>query len=269
MAQSQLRADVGTFQGGCRQDHPESASPIVSIIVVVFRDCAELDQLIFNLAPFRGPEVELIVIDGGSDDGSVDLLKAKNNEIDFWVSGADTGIYDAMNKGISAAYGEYILHINAGDRLLDLPLEKLKILGRRQIDVVCCRVLEDGTHLFTPRNDWLLRFDNTWHHQGTFYRRSAHLRYNPTYKVFGDFNHNQRLHKAKCSVVSLETLVASHRTDGTSSNQNARNEIFQSIRSHFGPLHVVPAFVRFQALKLRAMLRNNLRKKSDRLKDSN
>ena len=55
---------------------------------------------------------------------------------------------------------------------------------------------------YIPRNDWLLRFDNTWHHQGTFYRRTAHLGYDNSYRVFGDFDHNQRLRKAHKSIRS-------------------------------------------------------------------
>src|SRR5947209_5301914 len=149
------------------------SQPLVSIIVVVFRHRDELVRLIDNLAPFRSSEVELIVIDGGSDDGTLDELKKNTERIDNWRSESDQGIYDAMNKGLAAARGTYILHINAGDRVLTLPLAELRSHAERKTDVVCCRVIEDGTHLFFPRNDWLLRFDNTWHHQGTFYRRAA------------------------------------------------------------------------------------------------
>jgi glycosyltransferase involved in cell wall biosynthesis len=244
---------VTTLQGGCRSQKPAN-SPVVSIIVVVFRDRLELEQLLANLAPFRCPEVELIVIDGGSDDGTGDVLKGRSDEIDFWLSERDSGIYDAMNKGISAARGEFVLHVNAGDQLLELPLAQLNLLAESEIDVVCCRVLEDDSNLFIPRNDWLLRFDNTWHHQGTFYRRARHMLYDPSYRVFGDFDHNQRLRRAECSVQLLDTIVATHRTDGVSRGESTRSEIFRSIRSNFGPLHQIPAFVRFQILRLRSMI---------------
>ncbi len=245
------------FQGGSRPNRPVGPPPIVSIVVVVFREREEFERLIANLVPFRGPEVELIVIDGGSDDGTVDRLQERNGEIDFWLSAPDSGIYEAMNKGIAAARGEYVLHINAGDRLLDLPLAPLKMLAKRPVDVVCCRVLEDDSHLFRPRNDWLLRFDNTWHHQGTFYRRAAHLGYDESYRVFGDFDHNQRLRRAGCSVESLTMIVATHETDGVSRNKGTRNEIFRAIRSNFGALHLIPAFLRFQLLRLRALIRRS------------
>ena len=236
--------------------------PTVSIIVVVFEDGQELERLIANLAQFRSSLVELIVIDGGSEDGTLELLEYHADQIDFWLSESDSGIYDAMNKGIAAARGEFILHVNAGDRLLTLPLAQLSLMADAHIDVVCCSVLEDDSDIFTPRNNLLLRFDNTWHHQGTFYRRSTHLLYNPSYRICGDFDHNQRLRKARCSVESLPIVVASHRRNGVSLGKDARNEIFRSIRSNFGVLHLIPAAVRFQLLKLRCIFRNHLASRS-------
>jgi glycosyltransferase involved in cell wall biosynthesis len=231
--------------------------PILSIIVVVFEDRQELERLIANLTQFRCPQVELIVIDGASEDGTLELLRYHSDHIDFWLSESDSGIYDAMNKGIAAAQGKFILHVNAGDRLLTLPLAQLSLMAGSHIDVVCCSVLEDDRDIFTPRNNLLLRFDNTWHHQGTFYRRSAHLLYDPSYRICGDFDHNQRLLKTRCSVESLPVVVASHRRNGVSLGRYARNEIFRSIRSNFGVLHLIPAAARFQLLKLRDIFRNH------------
>jgi glycosyltransferase involved in cell wall biosynthesis len=245
------------IQGGARQN---GSQPMVSIVVVVFRDCAELSALIANLSPFRSPEAELIIIDGGSEDGSVELLRQYSGQIDFWLSEPDCGIYDAMNKGVAAARGHYILHINAGDRVLQLPLAELSLLAERKIDVVCCRVLEDDDHLYIPRNNWLIRIDNPWHHQGTFYRRSAHLGYDPSYRVFGDFDHNQRLSKAKKSVEILDTLVAGHKTDGISCDKDTRSEVFRSIRANFGIIYLIPAFGRFQSIKLRGAIRRSLKR---------
>ena len=244
-------------EGGCRiVCRSDTSEPLVSIIVVTYHDREELSNLLLNLVPFRNEETELIIIDGGSRDGSLAVLRQNSDDIDFWLSEPDTGIYSAMNKGIFEARGKYILHINAGDRLRYLPLTELEACFNSRVDVVCCQVLEDDVELYIPRNDWLLRFDNTWHHQGTFYKRCTHLGYNSTYRVFADFEHNQRLRKANRSVIILDYIVATHRTDGASCNQNARKEIFRSIRSNFGLLHIGPAIVRFKLLKLRAWWRN-------------
>ena len=234
------------------------SQPLVSIVTVVFNDRAELECLIDNLSPFRSEKVELVIIDGGSKDGSAELLASRTASLDYWISERDSGIYDAMNKGIRAARGAYILHVNAGDRLLTLPLEPLQTLAEQQVDAVCCRTLEDGNHLYIPRNDWLMRYDNTWHHQSTFYRRASHKGYDTAYRVFGDFEHNQRMRRAGCSVAILDTVIATHETNGASSGRPARREIYRSIRANFGPVHLVPAFVRFQLLRLRAHIRRLL-----------
>ena len=63
---------------------------------------------------FDPRQFELIVIDGGSEDGTVEVLRQWDDKIDYWFSETDSGIYDAMNKGIAAAHGEYVLHLNAG-----------------------------------------------------------------------------------------------------------------------------------------------------------
>jgi glycosyltransferase involved in cell wall biosynthesis len=242
-------------QGGCRFNQIVQTRPIVSIVVVVFRDCAELTALLQNLSPFRSAQTELIVIDGGSDDGSRDALQRNNEQVDFWLSEPDTGIYDAMNKGIAAARGEYIIHINAGDRLLHLPIAELSQFAERQIDVVCCRVLEDNNRLYTPRGGWWIRIDNPWHHQGTFYRRTAHLGYDPSYRIFGDLDHNQRISKAAHSIEFVPATIATHRTNGVSSNREARQEIYRSIRSNFGAAYLVPALIRFGINRLRNIYR--------------
>lgn len=239
------------MKGGCRFNQPRGARPIVSIIVVVFNDREELTALLENLCPFRGPDAELIVVDGASDDGSQDTLRANSDKIDLWLSESDTGIYDAMNKGIAAAGGEYIIHINAGDRLLRLPIAELSQFAERHIDIVCCRVLEDGARQYTPRNGWLIRIDNPWHHQGTFYRRDAHLGYDASYRVFGDFDHNQRLSKVTKSIEFLDAVVATHKTDGISRALHARREIYRSIRSNFGSAYLAPALIRFGINRLR------------------
>ncbi len=63
--------------------------------------------------------IEYLVIDGGSTDGSVDLIKQWSSRIQYWVSEPDAGIYDAMNKGVRVATGEWVIFMNAGDRFHD------------------------------------------------------------------------------------------------------------------------------------------------------
>jgi glycosyltransferase involved in cell wall biosynthesis len=244
---------VTNRSGGGRRSNNEvrGVRPLVSIIIVVFRDREELRQIIQSILPRRGQGVELIVIDGGSDDGTVELLRSLDDQIDYWISEPDGGIYDAMNKGVAASSGEYIFHLNAGDRLIQMPLASLRLCLDDSIDVVSFRVLMDGKDVYIPKSGFPMKIDNWWHHQGTFYRRSSHLGYDPQYRICGDFELNQRLIKARASVRLLPDIVAEHQNNGVSVHPLGRKEIFRSIRSHFGVIYLLIAFVRFQLDKLR------------------
>jgi glycosyltransferase involved in cell wall biosynthesis len=233
--------------------------PLVSIIIVVYQDQEELQRVIQSILPHKNQDLELIVIDGESTDGTVELLRGMNDKIDYWTSEPDNGIYDAMNKGISASRGEYILHLNAGDRLIQVPSPILRQCLEDDIDVASFRVLMDGKNVYIPRAGFPMRIDNRWHHQGTFYRRSKHLRYDTQYRICGDFDHNQRLMKAGSSVRLLPQIVAEHQNNGISMDKSARKEIFRSIRSHFGLVYFPIAFLRFQLNDLRGAIMRSFR----------
>jgi len=230
------------------------SSPLVSVIIVVYQDIEELKALVENVSPLRGENLELIVIDGGSRDGTIDYLLLNSGRTDYWLSENDMGIYDAMNKGVAAARGTYILHLNAGDRLLQLPTEILKQSSKEDIDVVSFQVLIDGKEIFTPRNGFKMRVANFWHHQGTFYSRLKHLGYDVTYKICGDFDHNQRLIKSGCQARLLPLIVAEHKNNGISMQSSAQREILRSVRAHFGVTYSFIAFIRININKLRKLV---------------
>ncbi len=98
--------------------NPIPSGPLISIITVVFNGEMTIGETIKSVLRQPYPHIEYIVIDGGSNDGTVDIIKSFESQIDFWVSEADNGIYHAMNKGIKQANGQGLLFINAGDYLV-------------------------------------------------------------------------------------------------------------------------------------------------------
>ncbi len=94
-------------------------NPLISIITVTFNDKANLLKTLKSLKGQTYNRVEFIVIDGGSSDGTVELIRENANIISRWISERDQGIYDAMNKGIALAGGDYINFLNAGDYYCD------------------------------------------------------------------------------------------------------------------------------------------------------
>jgi glycosyltransferase involved in cell wall biosynthesis len=93
--------------------------PVVSIITVCLNNKAGLEKTIQSVVEQTFRNYEFIVIDGGSTDGSLEVLKKYSSEIAYRISENDTGIYNAMNKGIVKAQGEYCLFLNSGDYLVD------------------------------------------------------------------------------------------------------------------------------------------------------
>ena len=89
--------------------------PLFSIITVVYNDPVNLQKTITTVAEQEYPNVQFIVIDGGSTDNTLDVIGKNHESITLWKSEKDTGIYDAMNKGLSLATGDYINFLNAGD----------------------------------------------------------------------------------------------------------------------------------------------------------
>lgn len=91
----------------------------LSIITINFNNKAGMERTIRSVFQQEFKDFEYIVIDGGSTDGSKDLIKANTDNINYWLSEPDQGIYNAMNKGIVQAKGEYVFFLNSGDDFVD------------------------------------------------------------------------------------------------------------------------------------------------------
>jgi glycosyltransferase involved in cell wall biosynthesis len=251
----QMRSDTSChLQGGRRRGDVHTERPLLSIVIVVFKADSELQNILSSIFEFDPGKFEVIVIDGGSHDGTVDVLRKWNERIDYWVSEPDQGIYDAMNKGIAVARGEYILHLNAGDRLKFIPYETLAACLAEGVDVASFPVLQDDG-VFHPTNGFLLRLTNTWHHQGTFYRRTEGLKYDTRYRVFGDFNLNQRMLKSGKKVRLFERVVSAHQNDGVSNSRVSLPELYRSVRENFGPHYILLSFLLFKYKGMRQRAR--------------
>ena len=88
---------------------------IISVITVCYNAKSNLEKTILSVLNQTYSNIEYIIIDGGSTDGTIDIIKRYDDKITYWQSEPDNGIYDAMNKGIQKANGEWINFMNAGD----------------------------------------------------------------------------------------------------------------------------------------------------------
>ncbi|WP_283685870.1 glycosyltransferase family 2 protein [Dysgonomonas sp. Marseille-Q5470] len=93
--------------------------PLISIITIAYNAVEVIENTILSVIKQTYSNIEYIIIDGGSTDGTIDIIKKYESYITYWISEPDNGIYDAMNKGIKKATGDWINFINSGDCLLD------------------------------------------------------------------------------------------------------------------------------------------------------
>jgi len=124
-----------------------SFNPILSIITINYNDKVGLERTLKSVVTQTYKAFEFLVIDGGSTDGSKELIEANKANINYWVSEPDKGIYNAMNKGIIKANGEYLLFINSGDELFSPTVleENIQLLTNHKI-------IYFNVHLLSQRN---------------------------------------------------------------------------------------------------------------------
>jgi glycosyltransferase involved in cell wall biosynthesis len=190
--------------------------------------------------------IEYIVIDGGSFDGTINIINEHEDTIKYWISEPDRSIYDAMNKGWAAADEDsYILFLGAGDLILSLPTSaELQSFGEAIMGVGII-----GNLSIRSRVDWSFRIRSTIHHQALLLHKSLSVipPFNPIYNIAGDSDFNIRLIKQNVNYKFTDSLCAYVLPDGVSSTASFR-EWGGVVRSHFGIFWMAMAFLYYHLI---------------------
>lgn len=168
-----------------------NTSPQFSIITIVKNDAVNLAKTIMSVISQNYDDYEFIVIDGGSTDGTLEIVKMHDDAIDLWISESDRGISDAFNKGIVLSSGEYLQLLNAGDTFVD---DNVLQLVNRFCDTPVVTGYAKLESSKVPdvllRNSDQLRIKSMISHQASFVRRDVYERiglYNINYKIRMDY----------------------------------------------------------------------------------
>jgi glycosyltransferase involved in cell wall biosynthesis len=223
-------------------ESPDHALPLISILTVVYNGAKTLETAIRSVIEQTYPNLEYIVIDGASTDSTVELIERYAHQIDYWVSEPDAGIYDAMNKALAAARGDWVLFVGADDELkpglhavaneLDDPLAVyygvVEIAGTGRIS---------GGRFSRYR----LMQENICH-QAVFYPRSVYQSkpYDTHVGMLADHKYNIELWGAGVRFRYLNRVICRFNDKGLSSANGVSSEFgavkLATIRSSFGPI---------------------------------
>ena len=192
-----------------------------SIITINYNHKVGLCRTIDSVICQKYTDYEYIIIDGGSTDGSVDVIKQHDTNIAYWVSENDNGVYHAMNKGVAKAKGDYLIFMNSGD-CFHSP-EALNAVKQYQEDIVCGQVssFPSGHHKSTISLVDLMRISLP--HQAMFIRRELLEKhpYDERYKILSDWKFClEAIVIDNCSFRTIENVIADYEPGGISTNSN-------------------------------------------------
>ncbi|RYG09505.1 MAG: glycosyltransferase [Chitinophagaceae bacterium] len=233
--------------------------PKLSVITIVYNNVRDIERTINSIINQTFTSIEYIVIDGKSTDGTLEVIEKYKTRISKIVSEPDKGIYDAMNKGLALAKGDYVLFMNSGDEIYDdhtvedvfatapgadiyygeteMFNDNWENLGRRRHEA--------------PENfDWKsFRFGMNVSHQAIYIKRSIVVPYDLTYKYSSDIDWIIKAAKKSSNIVNVHRYVAKYLVGGMSKKKHRESlkERFQIFSKYYGLVpnvlsHIVIAF---------------------------
>lgn len=207
--------------------------PVVSIITITYNASRWLERTILSILSQSYSNIEYIIIDGGSTDGTVDIIKQYASGISYWVSEPDKGIYDAMNKGLQKATGDYVWFINAGDSLYtsDTVQRVVSLVQKKKVlpDIIYGEtsiIDEDGNsqgrrRLKAPdKLSWKsFRMGMLVCHQSFITKRTIVPLYDLAYRYSSDFDWCIRCMKQAKSIYNTRMVLSNFLEGGVSTTQ--------------------------------------------------
>ncbi len=234
----------------------------ISIVTITFNAEQFLRETMQSVLKQTHTDIEYLIIDGKSTDGTVEIIKSfeaemEEKSIEFrWISEPDKGLYDAMNKGLRMATGDFVWFVNAGDQIFDsTTAQKVSdaIAANEQADVVYGQTLiidQNGTpcgerHKIAPKN---LQFKSLLNglvvcHQSILVRRSIAPNYNLQYRYSADYDWVCGvLEQSRCNVY-VDGYLSKFMLSGISAKNRKASwvERYKIMRCHFGLIRTLAA----------------------------
>ena len=233
--------------------------PILSVITVVYNNARDIERTLLSVIGQTHTGIEYIVIDGASADGTQEIISRYRNRIQTYLSEPDKGIYDAMNKGLALATGEYIIFMNSGDEFYAAnTVEKVFgtapdadiYYGETEMVNEQRESLGQRRHAAPAKFTWRsFNYGMSVSHQAIYIRRSLTGPYDPAYQLSADIDWIIRAAKKAQKIVKVDGYVAKYLVGGMSKAKHKQSllERFDIMKKHYGLIptvfnHAVIAF---------------------------
>lgn len=233
--------------------------PTLSVITIVYNNVRDIERTMLSVLNQTYQQIEYIVVDGASTDGTLDIIKRHENRISILISEKDNGIYDAMNKGLKRATGDYVIFMNSGDEFYANDTVEKVFASADEADIYYgetemindqLQSLGERRHKAPENFTWRsFNYGMSVSHQAIYIKRSLVEPYDPKYQLSADIDWIIRAAKKAKKIVKVDGYVAKYLVGGISKAKHRQSltERFDIMKRHYGLVptvlnHVVIAF---------------------------
>ena len=222
--------------------------PTLSIITIVYNNVRDIERTMLSVLNQSYENIEYIVVDGASTDGTLEIIQRYQDRLSKVLSEKDAGIYDAMNKGLALASGDYVLYMNSGDELYAPDTVETVFATAPNADIYygetemfneAWQSIGKRRHSVPEKFTWKsFRFGMTISHQAIYIRRSLTEPYDRKYQLSADIDWILTAAKKAKTSVKVSGYVAKYLVGGMSKKRHRQSlkERFAIFTKHYGLL---------------------------------
>jgi glycosyltransferase involved in cell wall biosynthesis len=221
-------------------------TPTLSVITIVYNNVKDIERTMLSVLNQTYPNIEYIVVDGKSTDGTLQIINQYKSRIAKLISEKDEGIYDAMNKGLNAATGDYVIFMNSGDEFYEPNTVQEVFATTHDADIYYGETeminderesLGQRRHKAPKQFTWRgFKYGMSISHQAIYIRRSLTEPYDRKYQLSADIDWIIRAAKKAKTIVNVNRYVAKYLVGGMSKTKHRQSlqERFNIMKAYYG-----------------------------------